>query len=380
MTMAGRVGAVLAVIAALVGVSMLAAHYLRPSDGNASPWADPAETPKTNRPVETETPVPPPAEASGPEAGELDWFEDHEAPDAPPTERESAEAEPPATPSETGPDVGEKALLPGPPSEPASPAETAAPGDADLPAPARGSTAEGERLAAEGLALVKQNRLVEAQQALSTALRKGVGGEQGRLVRGAVNMLADRIQFARGAALRAPHVASYRVESGDTLTAISHRFLVPYPLIAKINGLSGTSIYAGQQLKVVKGPVNVIVLKSAYELQAWLGDTCVRVYPVGLGAENSTPEGTFVVKQKIRNPPYQPQHKPASAFRASGAPDNPLGTRWIDIGNHYGIHGTLEPDSIGRAVSEGCIRLRNPHVEELFDLVMPKATTVTIRP
>ena len=44
----------------------------------------------------------------------------------------------------------------------------------------------------------------------------------------------------------------------------------------------------------------------------------------------------------------------------------------------YGIHGTTEPDTVGQAISQGCVRMRNPDVEELFDLV-PLETAVEIR-
>jgi lipoprotein-anchoring transpeptidase ErfK/SrfK len=50
-------------------------------------------------------------------------------------------------------------------------------------------------------------------------------------------------------------------------------------------------------------------------------------------------------------------------------PDNPLGTRWMAIYGTVGIHGTNNPASIGYSVSHGCIRMRIPDVEELFDMV-----------
>jgi lipoprotein-anchoring transpeptidase ErfK/SrfK len=49
---------------------------------------------------------------------------------------------------------------------------------------------------------------------------------------------------------------------------------------------------------------------------------------------------------------------------------NPLGTRWIGLSKQgYGIHGTNQPGSIGRAASHGCIRMRKADVEELFEMV-----------
>jgi len=51
-------------------------------------------------------------------------------------------------------------------------------------------------------------------------------------------------------------------------------------------------------------------------------------------------------------------------------PENPLGEHWIDIGDSFGIHGTNEPDSIGKAESKGCIRMKNEEVAELYDFLV----------
>ena len=236
-------------------------------------------------------------------------------------------------------------------------------------------------MADEGLALFAAGRLVEAQKRLSEALRAGVGGARAKAVRDALGRCSERLQFARHQVDPGdPCSRTYAVVSGDTLTTISQKFLVPYELIMRVNGLTSTAIYADQPLKVLQGPIHVEILKSAYELRVWLGNVCLAVCPVGLGAGNSTPEGTFLVEKKLKNPPYQPQHKPPSEFRPGGHPENPLGTRWIDIGNHYGIHGTIDPASIGGNVSEGCIRMHNRDVEMLYDMVVPGVSKVTIRP
>ena len=46
-----------------------------------------------------------------------------------------------------------------------------------------------------------------------------------------------------------------------------------------------------------------------------------------------------------------------------------LGTRRLNLGNGYALHGTNRPETIGRSVSHGCIRLRNEDIEKLFDMV-----------
>jgi len=284
--------------------------------------------------------------------------------------------EPPVT-VETPTTTEELGPKPQPPAEPGeSPTTPPEPAEEDQKVKSAGG---GGRAADEGLAMMR-DRPGAAQKRLSEAVRAGVTGLKAAEVREAIRNLADQLQLSSRRHRDDTYSKAYRVVSGDTLTGIGQRHCIPYQLVMKVNRLSTTDIMAGQTLKVIQGPVHVEILKGRKELRAWLGDVCLRSYQVGLGADDSTPEGTFILKSKVRNPPYQPQHKPRSEHRASGAPDNPLGSRWIDIGDHYGIHGTIEPDSIGRNVSEGCIRLHNKDVEELYDMVVIGATKVTIRP
>lgn len=86
------------------------------------------------------------------------------------------------------------------------------------------------------------------------------------------------------------------------------------------------------------------------------GGRLVNTYPVGVGkASTPTPTGSYSVREKVMYP--------------GGA----LGTRWMGLsvpGGNYGIHGTNNPSSIGGYVSNGCIRMYNHDVEELFPKVM----------
>jgi len=230
-----------------------------------------------------------------------------------------------------------------------------------------------------GLAAAREGRLVEAQKLLSDALRKGIAGSRAQDVRTALAEVTDKLMFSATTPAGYAYIKAYEVVSGDSLTTIGRRFMVPLELVQKMNRLGSDRLTVGQKLRVLQGPITVEISKSRFELQAWCGDACLKSWPIAIGKEDSTPDGTFVVTKKLRNPPYQPQHKPKSFFRESGAPDNPLGSRWIDLGNHYGIHGTIDPTSIGKEASEGCIRMHSKDVEELFDLVVPGASKVTIR-
>ncbi len=87
-----------------------------------------------------------------------------------------------------------------------------------------------------------------------------------------------------------------------------------------------------------------------------LNGSFVKSYRVGVGKDGTTPVGTFPVKNKMVNPTY---YGPEGVI-AHDDPKNPLGERWIDIGDSYGIHGTIEPGSrSAKKESRGL----HPHVE-----------------
>lgn len=122
----------------------------------------------------------------------------------------------------------------------------------------------------------------------------------------------------------------------------------------------------------------IIVNKESNQL-AYIDDGKVqRTFPVATGKTTTlTPEGLFNVTVKAKNPYYRKKNIPG------GDPRNPLGSRWIGFdakgtdGRIYGIHGTNQPSSIGKYISNGCIRMHNKHVEYLFDQV-PVGTKVLV--
>ena len=92
----------------------------------------------------------------------------------------------------------------------------------------------------------------------------------------------------------------------------------------------------------------------------------VKTYPIAVGKSSTpSPNGSFHIASRVVKPTwYQP------GKMVGPGPANPLGTRWMGLGfKGYGIHGTNMPNSIGKAASHGCIRMRNHDVEELFELV-----------
>jgi lipoprotein-anchoring transpeptidase ErfK/SrfK len=92
----------------------------------------------------------------------------------------------------------------------------------------------------------------------------------------------------------------------------------------------------------------------------------VRTFDVSVGAPISpSPTGEFQIVSRVTNPVY---YHPGVVISPGAA--NPIGPRWIGLNRKgYGIHGTNEPRSIGRAASHGCIRLRNADIKQLFTMV-----------
>ncbi|MBE0340891.1 L,D-transpeptidase [Paenibacillus sp. 28ISP30-2] len=110
-------------------------------------------------------------------------------------------------------------------------------------------------------------------------------------------------------------------------------------------------------------PLRIVVDKSKHRLGLVSGNVLIRNYPIGLGGER-TPEGKFVITDKVVNP--------------NGKSNGEFGSRGMQLSaTNYAIHGTNEPDSIGKNESLGCVRMGKQDVEELFALV-PSGTEVVI--
>ena len=112
-----------------------------------------------------------------------------------------------------------------------------------------------------------------------------------------------------------------------------------------------------------------IFINTASRLMMFFdGNVKVAVYHLGLGKPSTpTPSGYYKIQEKVINPSWIDPSDPE--YEILSGPDNPLGYRWMQIQGNYGIHGTNRPDSIGHYVSNGCIRMNEKDVEELYEQV-----------
>ena len=92
----------------------------------------------------------------------------------------------------------------------------------------------------------------------------------------------------------------------------------------------------------------------------------VRIYRVAVGKTSTpSPVGQFKIVNRVTNPTYYHKGQVIGAGKS-----NPVGTRWMGLSaKGYGIHGTNQPNSIGKAASTGCIRMAKRDLEELFTIV-----------
>jgi len=193
-----------------------------------------------------------------------------------------------------------------------------------------------------------------------------------------------------------PLTEAYKIKGGDALSTIASRqgLATDWRLIQRVNRISNPSaIRENQTIKLVRGPFHAIVYKSEYRMDIFAGPPedrtrwlYIRSFPVGLGEDNGTPNGEFVIRpnSKLINPHWV-NPRTGERFSADN-PDNPIGEHWLGlegVGNDaalvgYGIHGTTEPASIGQQRSMGCIRMRAEDVALAYELLAEGISRVTI--
>ena len=127
----------------------------------------------------------------------------------------------------------------------------------------------------------------------------------------------------------------------------------------------------------------IVINLDTFKLTIYDNNELYKTYPVALGRKKTpTPSGKFTILTKAKNPAWGGNGNPKRA-KKGGAPDNPLGPRWLGTsagkkpGNSIGIHGTIDPKAIGTRASGGCIRMNNKDVIEIYEFI-PKKTPVWI--
>ena len=253
---------------------------------------------------------------------------------------------------------------------------------------------EAAVLIAEATALLneKPERIIEARIKFTEAFRMPLNKQQRTYVKEQLRDLADKWLFEKTIYPDDKLCGTYKVKSGDLLSTIAKKYKVPWEILLKINKIrKPENLRAGETIKVVNGPFHARVDRSSFIMDLYLQDkTFVRSFRVGLGKPGrETPTGLWRVKApgkgKLIQPPW-PDREIGKIFYPED-PDYPLGSRWIGLdgieGNAkdvigIGIHGTKDPELIGKADSRGCIRMYNGEVKLVYDLLVEGISTVRV--
>lgn len=260
-------------------------------------------------------------------------------------------------------------------------------GSAQEPAPA--SAQRVTALIAAGRKALEAGDLLTARSHFSDALATGVGEPERSMLRGELTRIGTETIFSQRILPNDPLTDRYIIKAGDTLGKIAKANSISDDLLAEINGITNKNlIREGQGLKVIRGPFNARVDVSDHSMGLYLGNTFVRQYRVGLGLDNGTPTGTWKIGTKLKDPTYYPP-RGGGRIIPPHDPKNPLGGFWIGLTGvkgeavgqlRYGIHGTNDPDSIGKSVSLGCIRMYNEDVKQVYSYLIEEKSRVEVVP
>ncbi|HWP39482.1 MAG TPA: L,D-transpeptidase family protein, partial [Tepidisphaeraceae bacterium] len=278
------------------------------------------------------------------------------------------------------------------------PGATSAPSPTTAAAESSNAHASGTSadLFAEAIRRRDAGDLLAARAMLNDALLSGrLSGSDMDRAKQLIGQINQTVVFSSQRFDGDPFGGTYTVQSGDLLRKIADKYDVTWELLARLNGLSDPrKLRAGQTIKIIHGPFHAVVYKTRFIMDVYLGPPmqrgCMYItsYPVGLGKDDSTPTGSWLVEpqKKLKNPTYYSPR--GEGVIAADDPHNPLGERWIGLTgidgqavgkSSYGIHGTIDESSIGRMESMGCIRLKNADVEWLYDLLVEGKSIVVVK-
>ena len=223
-------------------------------------------------------------------------------------------------------------------------------------------------------ALFEAGKPFEARKLLTSLILTTPEGKKREQVRKFLDLINRKLFFSRAPS---PDCIFHKVQPGDNLSDIAKKAKKDFyfsDLIVRVNNIKNPNrLRIGWKLKIPQGTFSAIVQKRVHRLMIFLNGHYIREYPVAIGApESPTPEGKFIVSIKQKEPTWT---TPEGKVYKFGNPKNILGTRWIGFAETeehvgIGIHGTNDPKSVGKSISNGCIRMHNANVEEIFGMLM----------
>jgi lipoprotein-anchoring transpeptidase ErfK/SrfK len=184
------------------------------------------------------------------------------------------------------------------------------------------------------------------------------------------------------------------------LAALVAAGLASAPAVAEVDPLTRMPLLSDQsgfRAQATAIPREVVTYNSRYAPGTILVDTRERRlyfvlsatqavrYGVGVGRPGFEWSGTKTITRKAEWPTWTPppqmlRRRPDLPRFMPGGPDNPMGARALYLGSSlYRIHGSNEPETIGQAVSSGCIRMLNEDVIDLYERARVGSRVVVLR-
>ena len=265
------------------------------------------------------------------------------------------------------------------------------------PAPNNADPAVSAKALADGKAQVDAGQLLAGRAILNEALTSGQFTDaDAQAAKDLMAQVNDVLIFSPRRFPEDPYQTSYQIQAGDRPIRFAGQFSSTWEFIGRLNGIKDARrLRQGQTLKIIKGPFHAVVSKTTFQMDMYLGSPgekgslYVRSFPVGLGRSGSTPTGTWMLQPqgKLKNPKWWGTGD--EPMKEADDPMNPLGEFWMGLvgtdgdalgKEGFGIHGTIEPDSIGKEMSHGCIRLVHENVERVYEMLIDGKSTVIVKP
>jgi len=265
------------------------------------------------------------------------------------------------------------------------------------PVPNNADPAVSAKALADGKAQIDAGQLLAGRTILNEALTGGqFTNADAQAAKDLIAQANEVLIFSPRRFPEDPFQSAYNIQPGDRPVRFAYKFDTTWEFIARVNGIKDARrLRQGQTLKIIKGPFHAVVSKTTFMVDLYLGSPgdkgslYVRSFPCGLGRQGSTPTGTWMLQPqgKLKNPKWWgTADEPA---REAGDPLNPIGKFWMGLNGTegdavgkegFGIHGTIDPDSMGKEMSHGCIRLVNDNVEQLYEVLIDGKSTVIVKP
>ena len=258
------------------------------------------------------------------------------------------------------------------------------------------ATSPSAALLTDTPASVSSGDELAARTRVNAALQSGtLNAEQTAQAKQMLSKISQDMIFSPKRFPDDPYGGVYVVQSGDSLRKLAAAHDLAWEFLGRINGIDAKHLRVGATIKVVQGPFFAVVDKKMFTMDIYLGGlpgekSCLYVttMQVGLGKDDSTPTGIWIIEphHKLKHPTYYSPR--GEGVIAADDPKNPLGGYWIGLTGttgqalgkmSYGIHGTIDQDSVGKQSSMGCIRLRTADIALVYDLMVEGKSLVKVQ-